>query len=130
MVITCTWEKSLTAQHCSDRNHPVNGDLILSNRTTRKNRATCPHDTSVDNCAGEQEMPPSPKDNRLQSPVTTNTVALQSRQLPNPPTAWLAQLIDPPDEDPNGPKRVAVSEWYQNLKKPPSPSTLQVDLKT
>ena len=60
-------------------------------------------------------MPPSPKENTLQSPVTTNIVALQSRQSPNPPTARLAQLSDPPDKDPNGPKRVVVlCELYKN----------------
>ena len=117
---------------CSDRNRPVNGDIILSNRTIRENRATCPHDTSVDNCPGDQEMPPSPKDNTPQSPVTTNIVALQSRQSPNPPTARLAQLSDPPDEDPNGPKRVAVlCERYTNQhSKFPSPNIAKVNQKT
>ena len=118
--------------NCSDTNRPVNGDPILSNRTTRENRAICPHDTSVDSCPGDREMPPPPKDNRLQSPVTiTNTVALPDRQSPNPPTARLAQLSDPPDEDPNGPKRVAVSERYQTQNhKPPPPNIPKENLKT
>ena len=112
--------------NCSNTDRPVKWESKLSNRTTSPtlstNRASCPHDTSGDNYPGDLEMPPSPTNSIPQSPVTINSVASQSRQSPKPHTARLAQLSNPPDEDMNGPKRVAaVGLRYQeqNLIDPP-----------
>lgn len=104
--------------NCSNTDRPVKWESKLSNRTTSPtlstNKASCPHDTSGDDYPGDLEMPPSPTNLIPQSPVTINNVTSQSRQSPKPPTARLAQLSNPPDEDLNGPKRVvAFGQRYQ-----------------